>query len=397
MRWRRNSLTVVVVLNLLVVVGPVRGQDDDTLQKTIRENTSKLANLRAKIGQQQERMASLSDQATAARRSHDDIQKEIETSRQLMSDLVRSENQLSSQSKQLASEVQERRGSYQDQKRSLAESLRKMYLRGQRGEMEMILTANNFSDLMTRMKVSRMMARLEAGVVENARRDGAKIQQEQRVLDAALAEIWQTREEKRSENERLELLMAEQVAALRELETEQKGIKNSMLEYSLSEQKLNYILEELDQQQAERDARQKPGATASLAAMAGQLEWPVQGELIRGFGRSVHPRFKTVTVNNGFSIAADVGSPVAAVAKGVVEYSDDLPGFDQCVILDHGAGYYTLYAHLDLVFVDKGDEIARGQVVAEVGRPAGSEEPQLYFEIRQGRNPLDPGDWLKSR
>ena len=123
----------------------------------------------------------------------------------------------------------------------------------------------------------------------------------------------------------------------------------------------------------------------------------MHGELIRGFGRSVHPRFKTVTLNNGFNIAAGTGAPVASVADGTVEFSDHLPGFGQCVILDHGAGYYTLYAHLDRVFVDKGEQIARGQVVAEVGRPSGGEEPQLYFEVRQGRTPLDPGDWLKPR
>ena len=81
----------------------------------------------------------------------------------------------------------------------------------------------------------------------------------------------------------------------------------------------------------------------------------------------------------------------------MVEFADDLPGFGQCVILDHGAGYYTLYAHLDRVFVAKGDEIARGQVIAEVGRPAGGERPQLYFEVRHGRTPLDPADWLRSR
>ena len=102
-------------------------------------------------------------------------------------------------------------------------------------------------------------------------------------------------------------------------------------------------------------------------------------------------------INNGFNIAAGVGAPVAAVADGRVEFSDQLPGFGQCVILDHGAGYYSLYAHLDRMFVDKGEQIARGQVMAEVGRPSGSEEPQLYFEIRQGRTPLDPGDWLKPR
>ena len=138
-------------------------------------------------------------------------------------------------------------------------------------------------------------------------------------------------------------------------------------------------------------------ADVPLVQMAGDLDWPVRGQLIRGFGRSVHPRFKTVTLNNGYNIAAPAGSPVAAVADGTVEYSDHLPGFGQCVILDHGAGYYTLYAHLDGVFVAKAEKIARGQVIAEVGRPDDGDEPQLYFEVRQGRTPLDPADWLRSR
>ena len=119
--------------------------------------------------------------------------------------------------------------------------------------------------------------------------------------------------------------------------------------------------------------------------------------MIRSFGRSVHPRFKTVTLNNGLNVAASLGAPVAAVADGTVEFSDDLPGFGQCVILDHGQGYYTLYAYLDGVFVDPGGEVARGQVIAEVGRPSSGEQPQLYFEVRHGRTPLDPADWLLPR
>jgi septal ring factor EnvC (AmiA/AmiB activator) len=126
------------------------------------------------------------------------------------------------------------------------------------------------------------------------------------------------------------------------------------------------------------------------------MEWPVQGKLVRSFGRSVHPRFQTVTVNNGVNIAAQLGAPVAAVAEGKVEFCDRLPGFGQCVILDHGAGYYTLYAHLDRAFVSAGGQAARGQVIAEVGRPSAGESPQLYFEIRQGKTPLDPADWLRS-
>ncbi len=397
MRLRLLSSAMVLLLGFIAVSGAVQAQERNLLQDSIRDNTTKLTDLRARIQQQQDRMANLDDQATAVRRSHEEIQKEIELSQQLLSDMIQSEAMLTTQSENLTVDLVTRRESYDNQKDNLARSLRNMYLRGERGELEMLMTADSFSDLMTRMKVSRMLARLEAGVVDHTRREGLQIQREQRLLDAALAEIWQAREEKAVENDRLEGLLAEQVASLRELDTERKGIKNKMLDLSLNEQKLNYILEDLEQQRTEQAAQIEEKAVTSLAAMAGQLEWPVRGELIRGFGRSVHPRFKTVTLNNGVNIAANIGAPVAAVATGSVEFSDDLPGFGQCVILDHGAGYYTLYAHLDRVFVDQGDEIARGQVVAEVGRPAGGEESQLYFEVRQGRTPLDPGDWLKSR
>ena len=397
MRHTTFMRAVVLVPVLLLTASLVQAQEPSQLQESIRENTAKLSSLRARIQKKQERMASLENQANSVRRSHVVIQKEIAESQQLMSDMVQSEAMLTTQSQQMALDVDQHRQSYEGQKEDLARSLRNMYLRGQRGELEMVMTAGNFSDLMTRMKVSRMMARLEAGMVEKTRTEGVRVQQEQRVLAAALAEIWQAREEKRFENDRLELLMAEQVASLRELENEKNGLKNQMLDLSLNEQKLNYILEDLEQQRTEDSAIEPPTSATSLASLAGNLDWPVHGELIRGFGRSVHPRFKTVTLNNGFNIAAGTGAPVASVADGTVEFSDHLPGFGQCVILDHGAGYYTLYAHLDRVFVDKGEQIARGQVVAEVGRPSGGEEPQLYFEVRQGRTPLDPGDWLKPR
>ncbi|MDX2473475.1 MAG: peptidoglycan DD-metalloendopeptidase family protein [Candidatus Krumholzibacteria bacterium] len=397
MRHTTFMRAVVLVPVLLLTASLVQAREPSPLQESIRENTAKLSSLRARIQKKQERMASLENQANSVRRSHVVIQKEIAESQQLMSDMVQSEAMLTTQSQQMALDVDQHRQSYEGQKENLARSLRNMYLRGQRGELEMVMTAGNFSDLMTRMKVSRMMARLEAGMVEKTRTEGVRVQQEQRVLAAALAEIWQAREEKRFENDRLELLMAEQVASLRELENEKNGLKNQMLDLSLNEQKLNYILEDLEQQRTEDSAIEPPTSATSLASLAGNLDWPVHGELIRGFGRSVHPRFKTVTLNNGFNIAAGTGAPVASVAAGTVEFSDHLPGFGQCVILDHGAGYYTLYAHLDRVFVDKGEQIARGQVVAEVGRPSGGEEPQLYFEVRQGRTPLDPGDWLKPR
>ena len=190
-----------------------------------------------------------------------------------------------------------------------------MYLRSQRSDLELILTSNSFSELLTSVKVSRTLARLGAGMLEEVQTEGQILRREQRQLNAALAEIWQTREEANQENDRLEELMAEQMGALRELETERKDLKQQLMQMGINEQKLSYVLTDLEQLRTERTARET-APDNSLVQLAGELEWPVRGKLIRGFGRSVHPKFKTVTLNNGFNIAAPVGSPVAAVADG---------------------------------------------------------------------------------
>ncbi len=379
-----------------VIIRSSKAPDRDLLKDTIQENTNELDRLRSQIHQNRNRIKKLDQKESAVLRGHEEIQADIELSRQLLNDMVQQEIVLMERSQLLQSELDIRLDTFQARKESLAGNLRSMYLRSQSSDLEMIMTSESFSELLTSVKASRTLARLGAGMLREVRTEGQILRREQRSLNAALAEIWQTREEQNQENDRLEELLAEQMGALRELETERKDIKRQLLQLGQNEQKLNYILTDLEQQRTERSAKEQTRGNP-LVASAGDLEWPVRGQLLRGFGRSVHPKFKTVTLNNGFNIAAAEGAPVAAVAEGTVEYSDHLPGFGQCVILDHGAGYYTLYAHLEGAFVAKGDEIARGQVIAEVGRPTAGEEPQLYFEVRQGRTPLDPADWLKSR
>ncbi len=379
-----------------VIITSKQAKGKDLLKKSIDENSINLIRLRGQIDDRKQRIKNLDRQEAEAKRGHEEIQKEIELSRQLVGDMVQHEIILQERSQLLTAELEKRGDIFATRKETLAKSLRAMYIRSQRSDLEMVMTSGSFSDFLTGVKVGRTLARLEAGMLEEVRTEGQILRREQRQLNSALAEIWQTREEQNQQNDRLEDLMAEEMGALRDLETERKGLKNDLLKMGINEQKLSYVMTDLEQVRVERSAQQATAGN-SLAKLAGNLDWPVRGKLIRGFGRSVHPKFKTVTLNNGFNIAAPSGSPVAAVADGSVEYSDHLPGFGQCVILDHGAGYYTLYAHLDGVFVAKGEKIARGQVIAEVGRPAPGDDPQLYFEVRQGRTPLDPADWLRSR
>jgi septal ring factor EnvC (AmiA/AmiB activator) len=397
--WRKTSawlLIPIAMLTLAVAMAQENDRNADLLRGKMAESEKELTAIRQEIQAQQDRMTSLNSQEEEVKRDHQEILAEIDLIQQLLSGMDQRQRLLEEQKEGLQVSLDRSRRAYRGGQEALAENLRAMYRRGRYGRVEMILTSPSFSSIVTRMRYEALLTRLGAGLVEQTKQEAINIHSRQKQLEVAQAEINLSREEAAAQTSRLEDLVAEQMAALRDLKGERQSISGRLLELSMNEQRLSYVLEDLEQQRQEKAARQVP-VTGSLQDLAGQLEWPVQGELLRGFGRSVHPRFKTVTLNNGVNIAAAVGAPVAAVGLGVVEFADVLPGFGQCVILDHDNGYYTLYAHLDRTFVTKGQDIAQGQVIAEVGRPEPGEPSQLYFEVRLGKTPLDPADWLRTR
>lgn len=140
-----------------------------------------------------------------------------------------------------------------------------------------------------------------------------------------------------------------------------------------------------------------PGEAGGFAAMKGSLKMPVKGDIISNYGRHVHPRFKTVTFNNGILIEASAGEPARSVFEGRVAYVGWLKGYGQIMIVDHGGGYYTLFAHLSRILKEKGDKVEKGEEVALVGDTGPAGTSGLYFEIREKGVPKDPVPWFASR
>jgi septal ring factor EnvC (AmiA/AmiB activator) len=131
--------------------------------------------------------------------------------------------------------------------------------------------------------------------------------------------------------------------------------------------------------------------------LKGKLPWPAAGPLGSTFGRQEHPRFHTVTFNRGIEIAAPEGKDIVAVAEGSVIYADWFKGYGRLIILDHGGGYFTLYAHASEVLIRPGESVSRGQVIGKVGDTGSLEGPLLYFELRHKGKPQDPLAWLQPR
>jgi murein DD-endopeptidase MepM/ murein hydrolase activator NlpD len=118
--------------------------------------------------------------------------------------------------------------------------------------------------------------------------------------------------------------------------------------------------------------------------------WPVRGHVVEGFGAG-----RNGTHNDGINIAARAGSSVYAAAAGEVVYvGNQLRGYGNLVLIKHEGGYLTAYAHNSVLLVHQGEHVARGQTIARVGSTGQVGEPQLHFEIRAGRNPVNPAEFL---
>jgi murein DD-endopeptidase MepM/ murein hydrolase activator NlpD len=117
-----------------------------------------------------------------------------------------------------------------------------------------------------------------------------------------------------------------------------------------------------------------------------QFAWPVNGRVLSNYGTTAGGER-----NDGINIAASYGEPIHAAAGGTVSYSgNDLKSYGNLVLIRHGDTYVTAYAHAERILVNRGDHVAKGQVIAYAGSTGDVSQPQLHFEIRHGVRPVDP-------
>ena len=132
---------------------------------------------------------------------------------------------------------------------------------------------------------------------------------------------------------------------------------------------------------------------ATPGSFSGRFRWPVEGTVISSFGSKGGGK-----VNDGLNIGVPRGTPIRASADGVVAYSGDEIGvFGGLILINHGSGWVTAYGHADKLNVTRGQKVQAGQVIGLAGESGYVQEPQLHFEIRKDRKPVDPTNHLPKR
>ena len=123
--------------------------------------------------------------------------------------------------------------------------------------------------------------------------------------------------------------------------------------------------------------------------------WPASGRKNDSFGYRTDPFTGKKTFHEGLDISTSSGTPIKASASGVVEFAGKKGGYGNCVIINHGNGIKTLYAHASKLLVEAGQQVQKGDEIAKVGSTGRSTGPHLHFEVLLGGTPVDPLEYLE--
>ena len=274
------------------------------------------------------------------------------------------------------------------QKFILGEQLRAAYALGAQQNMKMLLNQQNPAEIGRIQAYFDYLNKAREHEIQQFMQSIEEKQQQELELGQNLNSQQTALKSRKKQKRALQKQRLLRNQLLAELESKIKNQEETLTGLESSRNKIENLLHSLGQLLA--DIPSAPDDNKPFKQQKGLLPWPVQGPFIARYGQS---RNRGDLKWNGILIGSTYGTPVQAVSHGRIAFSDWLQGYGFITIVDHGAGYMSLYGHNESLFKQAGDWVAAGEIIATTGDSGGQPKPGLYFEIRSRGKPVDPYLW----
>ncbi len=278
-----------------------------------------------------------------------------------------------------------------EQRRALAAMLRHAYAVGRDERLKLLLAQDRLVDLGRASLYHRYLRTDRGDRIRALLAELRELADVSERLEAERDALASARDRRQGDLIALESARSQRREFLAGLDTEARRQAERMAELTRDEHSLSELLRRLRDVLA--DVPQDLDDGKSVAQRRGALPRPLAGPVLSGFGA----RLPDGRTSQGWLIAGAAGTEVQAVSHGRVAYADWLKGYGLILILDHGDGWMSLYAHNDALLKNPGDWVGAGEAVASVGSSGGMTRPALYFELRRDGRPVDPREWLRGR
>ena len=327
--------------------------------------------------------------------------KKIEACRQLVAQSERESSRLSREIRQKNSQIAQTQQALDENLAYYQSLIKSAYLsRDPKLRFLYVISGESVAQVVRRFNYLRTAS-------DNLRDEAKSIAQRKEVLEREKLQLDSLREENKAvlvqRNQELQTLKASEkkesqiLAGLQKNKSKyQAEIKKKKKEIDALNKKIAELIAEQNRKRKAKSSPQKQvdiQLSKEFAANKGKLPWPVNGTIVGRYGKHKHPVYKNVELpfNNGVNISTAASEPVKAVFDGEVSKVVVMPGYNQCVLIQHGE-YYSFYCKLKQVNVKAGDKVSCGQQIGIVDTI--SDQTQLHFQIWKGTASTDPEPWL---
>lgn len=265
----------------------------------------------------------------------------------------------------------------------LGEKLFLIYRYGNAEYLELLLGASDPYDFLTRYRFLSQLAKEDALLIRSIQDEMTNVDRWRKELNEKERDIRATRKELLSRQNFLADKKEERNRLLAQTISERAAYERALKELEESSKALEALIRRLQQ------TTQGPG-------LSGNLYWPTTNRLITStFGYRIHPIWRIRMFHSGIDISGSYGDPIYAVNYGRVIYSGWQSGYGKVIIIDHGNGMSTLYAHCSVLIVGEGEQVKKGQLIGKIGSTGWSTGSHLHFEIRRNGIPINPLSMVK--
>lgn len=395
---------LAVVLFLAAAPGVLRAQTGTVRQaeENIRSSRGQLQKLEEQIKAEQERARGLESREQSVLRQIHDIERQIDRSQRTLTLLNDEIRELNNEIGFLGRQLDQCARQLEGKKTVLNRRLRGIYKRGRLHSLAVLFGSHSFADFLRRYKYLTLIANQDKRLVREVGQLRNSYTQYKQAGERKLALRLVRREELERERKQLQQSENARQKLLTSVKAQRAEVLKSLAERRAEAERFREMIAEWERRRREameaarREGRILPPEVSHLDGRRGSLTWPVaRGSVLRAFGPYTDQITRTRVINNGIDIRAVEGENVLSVGGGTVMRVEWYRSYGKMVMIDHGGQVYSLYTHLNDIFVAPGDVVREGQVIANVGQTGSLEGPLLHFEIREGARAVDPRTWLR--
>lgn len=328
------------------------------------------------------------------------IQIELDTAtaelKQVQADRIRLDQDITKTEAELKA-AQER---LQSREKVFYKRVRDIYINGRLSYLDVVVGSKDFSDFANRMEMLKRILQADMELINTIKTEREEIASKKAKLEADRAKVLELEKVAQEKQTIINQKKAERQAVLERAMNDRDTADRAYNELMASSASITAMLQQRAAERAAAAAAASQGGggggatTTTWVQGTGQLAAPVNAPITSDFGWRIHPIYGTSRLHAGTDFGVDEGTPVHAADGGVVVEAGWISGYGYTVIIDHGNGMSTLYAHNSDVAVSPGQTVSKGQVVSYSGNTGGSTGPHLHFEVRINGEPTDPMGYL---